>query len=91
MFGCVVDRKLVGKPPLASSGSIRLLEGGRRVGVEVVHHQRYPFGLGVAFVYQLLYLVRPVRLGAPLAHLYPAPAPKRLAEKEQVLTTPPRS
>jgi hypothetical protein len=44
----------------------RLLQSGRGMGVEVVHHQNDLQGLWVVQIDQLLYAVCPVELGPPL-------------------------
>ena len=69
---------------LASAGREGLVERGRRVGVELVHDQHDPLGVGVVDVDQLLDAVRPVEPGALVADAHLPPAAQRLADQEEV-------
>src|SRR5918994_6870757 len=64
--------------------SERLIQGGRGMGVEVVHHQHYSLGLWVVDLYKLLYAVRPVELRSPLGDADVAPAGQGLGNDEEV-------
>ena len=68
----VVDLQLVGQA-LGLDGRERLVEGGRGVGVELVHDEDDTGGLGVVNIDQILDTVRPVDAGALVAEPHVTP------------------
>ena len=62
----------------------RLIQSSGSVGVEVVHHQDDLLSVGIVEVYQLLYALCPVELGAALGDTDVPPASQRLVDDEQV-------
>src|SRR5690606_24671144 len=70
--------------PFGLPGLEGLIEGGRVVGLEIVHHQDYLLGPGTHFVRYPLYKMCPIVLGLVLVHLHHAVAPQGLIGHEYV-------
>ena len=83
MLWGVVDLQPLQQTPSFTRGE-RLIQSGRGMGVEVVHHQHYSLGLRVVQIYKLLYAVRPVDLRPSLGDTDAAPAGQGLANDEEV-------
>src|SRR5919199_3180735 len=83
MLRGVVDLQPLQKTPSFTRGE-RLIQGGRSMGVEVVHYQNDLLGLWVVQLNKLLYAVCPVELGPPLSDADGAPACQRFGDDEEV-------
>src|SRR5215210_7136259 len=79
----VVDLQPLQQTPSFTRGE-RLIQGGRGMGVEVVHNQDDLLGLWVVQIDQFLYAVRPIDLRSPLGDADVAPAGQRFANDEKV-------
>src|SRR5205809_6674158 len=83
MLGCVMYLQLISNA-LGLGWLKGFVQGGRRMGVEVVHHQHHPLSLGIMHVHQLSCPVSPIQLGAPLGHGGMSPARQRLETEKYV-------
>ena len=53
------------------------------MGIEIVHHPRDPFGLGIVYIEQLLDLMSPIECRALLRNLEMAPTRQRVKKQKQ--------
>lgn len=82
VLGRVVDFKPVGQA-FCFCRRERLVKRGRRVGVELIHHQHHALGVAVASVEQVANEHRPVAAAAVRGCRHVPPARQRLAGHEQ--------
>jgi hypothetical protein len=81
----VVDLQLLAWAAGFGRSKRLILQGGRSVGVEVIHHQNDSLGVGVVVeVNQLSYAMRPLDLRPPLGDADVAPAGQGLTDDEEV-------
>src|SRR3712207_3214215 len=83
MFRGVMDLQLVGQA-LRFGWRKDLVERGRAVGIQVIHHEYDSLRRRVAHVHQVLDLLRPVDLRPLVRHRHPPLPVQGLAEQKQV-------
>jgi hypothetical protein len=83
VFGHVVDLRLA-QDTARLGGLEGVVERGRRVRREVVHHHADAHRLGVLFVHQRLHPVRELVRGPLLRHLHMTPAAVEVVRDEQI-------
>ena len=83
MLGSVVNLQPFGDAPRFRRLE-RLVQRGRVVGVQIVHHQYDPVFVRIVLVHQLLDHPRPIYFGAPVRHFHPAPPFQRSEQHEKV-------
>src|SRR5260370_6823659 len=66
----------------------RLVEAGRRMSVEMVHHQADHARLGIDLVNQPAHRLSKIQSGAPLGHFDTATSAQRFDEQKQIRPPP---
>ena len=83
LLGRVVNLQPLGDAPRFGWPK-RLVQRGRMLGVQVVHHQHNPVFVSIVHVHQLLDHSGPIGFRAPVRNFNPAPPFQRREQHEQV-------